>query len=278
MLGTTDTYRAYENEDQFGDDFVRLVGGLGRYKGAVGAGDDAAKYFSGLKAGGYAEDPGYIQKGIAATNMVRSAAGGSPVRGDAQRSWMDQNPQSTGLTPPPPPRSTFAAINDTVIDTGNAVAGLVKAGSDLVSPGNALSRFIEEDIIKSGQDKQSDYKKALNQELAENLQSADGELNKAGVQLSHMATRDPLGTLGSIFGNIGPFALMGKGMQALKLAEGVRTAVAMGVGGGLTAGEVRGNIWEKIKSTPDEDLQKASEAYQAMRKGGASEDEAKREF
>jgi hypothetical protein len=185
-------------------------------------------------------------------------------------------------------RTWFDAVNDTVVDTANAATGLVKAGVDLVSPDGSASEALDR-FIKYGQETQSDKKKALRQQLGEKLKETgenDGttsgrwsaELSKAGTYLKHAFIEDPLGTLGEIAGNIGPFALLGKGMQAANLSNGVRTAVASGVGAGLTAGEVRGNIWERISSTKDEELKAASPVYAALRESGMSEAEAKKDL
>lgn len=58
MTGSRDKYRAYESPDAFATDFAGLIGR--KYKGAVGAGTDAAKFTAGLQ--GYAEDPNYAAK------------------------------------------------------------------------------------------------------------------------------------------------------------------------------------------------------------------------
>ncbi|WP_439684869.1 Mannosyl-glycoprotein endo-beta-N-acetylglucosamidase-like domain-containing protein [Cupriavidus oxalaticus] len=58
MTGSRDKYRAYESPDAFAEDFAGLIGR--KYKGAIGAGTDAAKFTAGLK--GYAEDPNYAAK------------------------------------------------------------------------------------------------------------------------------------------------------------------------------------------------------------------------
>jgi hypothetical protein len=62
MTGSRDKYRAYESPDAFASDFAGLIGR--KYKGATGAGSDAAKYLAGLQ--GYAEDPNYAAKVTAA--------------------------------------------------------------------------------------------------------------------------------------------------------------------------------------------------------------------
>lgn len=72
MTGSNDAYRAYATPDAFGSDFADLISR--RYKGAVGAGADANKFGTALKAGGYAEDPAYVSKLAGATNLVRKFA------------------------------------------------------------------------------------------------------------------------------------------------------------------------------------------------------------
>ncbi len=71
MTGSVDSYRAYGTTEDFGEDFSRLLG-KSRYAGALGT-KDAKSYFSGLKAGGYAEDPNYVSKGVQAAAMVAKA-------------------------------------------------------------------------------------------------------------------------------------------------------------------------------------------------------------
>ena len=66
--GSRDNYRQYASVDEFADDFANLVGN-GRYKAVAGS-PDAQTYFNNLKAGGYAEDPAYAQKGAAAAKMA----------------------------------------------------------------------------------------------------------------------------------------------------------------------------------------------------------------
>lgn len=171
-----------------------------------------------------------------------------------------------------PKRNLFAKANDTVIEAGNAAAGLVKAGVDLVAPDSSASKSIG-DFIQSGQEKQSDWKKAQRQQMQTDLSNASGELDKAGVYARHALVEDPLGTLGQIAGNIGPFGVAGKAMQGLSAVQ--KTAATMGLSGGLTAGEVRGNIYDKISNTPDADLISSSPEYAQLRESGVSEQDAK---
>lgn len=73
MTGSRDAYRQYNSVDDFVADKVRLLG-TERYKGVPGA-KNAEAYFTGLKAGGYAEDPDYVAKGVSASDMVRRTMG-----------------------------------------------------------------------------------------------------------------------------------------------------------------------------------------------------------
>ncbi|MBY4730736.1 glucosaminidase domain-containing protein [Cupriavidus pauculus] len=72
MTGSNDAYRSYASPSAFGSDFADLISR--RYRGAVGAGADANKFATALKAGGYAEDPAYVSKLAGATNLVRKFA------------------------------------------------------------------------------------------------------------------------------------------------------------------------------------------------------------
>lgn len=68
MTGSRDKYRAYESPEQFANDYVSLI--EKRYPNAIGAGDDPVRFASALKAGGYAEDPNYVRKVVAAYDMT----------------------------------------------------------------------------------------------------------------------------------------------------------------------------------------------------------------
>lgn len=71
MTGSRDKYRQYGSVDEFADDFSRLLKNK-RYSGAIGA-NDPETYFSILKQGGYAEDPGYVEKGKRAALLAGEA-------------------------------------------------------------------------------------------------------------------------------------------------------------------------------------------------------------
>jgi len=66
--GRVDSYRAYKNPDEFGNDFAGVIERV--HKGALNSGEDASRYFGSLKKSGYAEHPKYVDSGIKATKMV----------------------------------------------------------------------------------------------------------------------------------------------------------------------------------------------------------------
>ena len=77
MTGSVDSYRAYDTPDAFGEDFKKLLDKK-RFAGAKGT-DNARDYFSALKKGGYAEDPNYVNSGVAAAAMAARARSVTPM-------------------------------------------------------------------------------------------------------------------------------------------------------------------------------------------------------
>ncbi|MEP7311675.1 MAG: glucosaminidase domain-containing protein [Pseudomonadota bacterium] len=55
-------FRAYSSPEECLQDYASLLGGNGRYAGALGTGSDAAAFAGALQRGGYATDPDYAQK------------------------------------------------------------------------------------------------------------------------------------------------------------------------------------------------------------------------
>ena len=66
---SNDLYRVYDTPEEFAEDYVEFLSKNKRYKGALGS-SNAQEFFTGLKKGGYATDPKYIQSGVAITNDV----------------------------------------------------------------------------------------------------------------------------------------------------------------------------------------------------------------
>lgn len=72
MTGSRDRYRAYPTPDAFADDYVSLI--QRKYPGAMNAQNPQA-FATALQAGGYAEDPRYVDKVTQAARMAGSAPG-----------------------------------------------------------------------------------------------------------------------------------------------------------------------------------------------------------
>lgn len=96
MTGSVDSYRAYDSADGFGDDFIKLLKNK-RYSGVQGA-QTPEEYYDALKKGGYAEDPNYVNKGVAAANAARRAMG-TPMPPDAQHNINERNATHVTVEP-----------------------------------------------------------------------------------------------------------------------------------------------------------------------------------
>jgi hypothetical protein len=87
-LGRTDKYRAFETPEAFGAHFVDLI--KRKYPNVVGAGDDAVKFATALKEGGYAEHPEYINSLVNTIQSVRKQPNSANLVATATTS--DANP------------------------------------------------------------------------------------------------------------------------------------------------------------------------------------------
>ncbi|MEN9706074.1 MAG: hypothetical protein RLZZ393_1953, partial [Pseudomonadota bacterium] len=268
MLGTVDKYRAYDTPEAFAEDYANLIGSNPRYRGAVGAGSDISRFVQGMVQGGYAEDPKYGQKLAQAFDMVSGAelpeARGQQTAPQEEEFDIDASPLSPKAKGGAPKRNAFAIANDTVVNTINAGVGLLKAVPDLVLPGNPISNALE-GFIKSGQENQSDWQKIQNRRLQNQLERADGEIDKVAVWAKHVATVDPLSLVSDFAGNFGVFKAIGLGLKAAGLGVNAIRHTLEVLGGTMAAGEVRGNIYDKIQELKDSDLQANSPVYQEMR-------------
>lgn len=136
-----------------------------------------------------------------------------------------------------PKRSLFAVANDTVIEAANAAAGTVGAISDFVVPGNRVSKFIDESIIKPGEASQSDAVKADKERFRSRMEAADGIGDELGAVGSYLADA-PLQALAQAAGS---FVVPGgaiKGTQALAKVAGAGAAgvTRAGLAGGVAVG------------------------------------------
>ncbi|MGL6072164.1 glycoside hydrolase family 73 protein [Craterilacuibacter sp.] len=66
-----ESFRAYPGYEAAFDDYARLLSSNPRYRGALGAGSDAAAFARSLASGGYATDPDYARKLTRVVDSVR---------------------------------------------------------------------------------------------------------------------------------------------------------------------------------------------------------------
>lgn len=141
QTGSKDSYRKYDSPDAFADDYVQLI--KSKYPKAVGSGDDATKFASALKNGGYAEDQHYTPKVVAAS----AAVGKTPLQ-KAQASqdddWSSQitlNPVADDKTASETPQPTRAQQDARGLGLGTrAVAE--GAASPLTFLGDTLNKGV----------------------------------------------------------------------------------------------------------------------------------------
>jgi flagellar protein FlgJ len=93
-----EAFRVYASLNEGFSDYVRLVSGQARYRGALTA-DTAEGYLRGLEAGGYATDPAYAEKVLA---IVRRGLPGrtDQVTGTAADNNMEQSAASADVAGP----------------------------------------------------------------------------------------------------------------------------------------------------------------------------------
>lgn len=166
-----------------------------------------------------------------------------------------------------PTRSLMAVANDTVIEAANAVAGGVGSVADFVSPGNRVSKFIDENIVRPGEESQSDAVKAEKQRFQNEVQAADGiggELAAVGGYV----LRNPLQAAAQA---VGSFAVPGaaiKGGSLMARAAGLnaaRAGVAGGVGAGaaLSGGDAAGTAYDLVKQAGGSEEEAVAAAREA---------------
>lgn len=164
---------------------------------------------------------------------------------------------------PPKPRTLATVANDTVIEVANAAAGGVASIGNFIKPGNAASGWIDKNIIKAGEDAQSDVVKASKQKFRQEVESADGISGELGA-VGKYIVQNPLLAAAQAAGSFAGPGLAVKGASGLgamaKLApKGIeyagRAAGAM-TGAAMAGGDAAGN------------------AYDLSSKAGATEDQA----
>lgn len=152
-------------------------------------------------------------------------------------------------------------VNDKVVGTVNAGAGIAKTLADLVSPGGTISRNID-GFIQGGKDIMTPERQAA--DASYNLQLAQAKANGGtgiGVMAQHYK-QNPSVLIEDGVGNALPFLLTGG------------TLGAAGLGAASGAGTVRGGIYDNTQALDDTYLQNNNADYRTLRKT-LSESQAK---
>lgn len=170
----------------------------------------------------------------------------------------------------PKSRGLMAVANDTVIEAANAVAGGVKSVGDFVAPGNAVSSFIEDRIIKPGEASQSDVVKAEKARYAADMEAADGAGDEI-LATGRYVLRSPLisaaqaaGSLALPAGAVKGGALMAKALGAAPAAL-TNAGLAGGAvaGAALSGGDAAGTAYELVKRAGGTDEEATAAARKA---------------
>ena len=183
-----------------------------------------------------------------------------------------------------PERGVMGAINDNVIEIANAAAGGVKSISDMISPGNRVSQFIDENIIKAGEEAQSDQVKAEKRFLRQDLENAQGAGDEISAYLGYVA-RNPGLAISQVAGSFaipglasaGAAGLAGRGALAAGSSKEVARRLSTGFGlggasvasGAMAGGDAAGNAYELVKRTPKSVLEQNAEYQELAQSMGA---------
>lgn len=160
-------------------------------------------------------------------------------------------------------RTALEATNDTVIEVANAAAGGVSSAANFIKPGNAVSGWIDKNIIQAGEAKQSPVVQAEKQRFKQEVDGADGVMDELGAVGGYIVRNPVLAAAQAAGSFVGPGAVV-KGAGALGRAAGLgakgveRAAQAGGVAAGaaMAGGDAAGT------------------AYDLAKNAGATEDEA----
>ena len=163
----------------------------------------------------------------------------------------------------PKPRNLAAVANDTAIEVANAAAGGVSAAANFVKPGNAVSGWIDKNIVKAGEDAQSDVTKAAKQQFRQDVENADGVMGELGA-VGRYVVENPLLSAAQAAGSF-----VGPGV-AVKAAGFAGKAAQLGAKGIERAGRAGGVAAGAAMAGGDA----AGTAYELSSKAGATEDQA----
>jgi hypothetical protein len=226
MLGTSDNYQAYDSPEQFGNGYARLI--ATRYSGAVGAGSDAKQVATALKGGGYAQDPQYASKIVAATNEVRNANNapidasqvkwddGSQAGPDPSKVKWDDGP------PPAPPMGFMDQLGRQLGLTARAAGhGIADALGTVANPMNAVVNTIGQAIGHNPH--LQDVNAVLGNMIDRATPNPQGGVENA-VQGMGSAMANPLNAL--VAGAVGPATGVSSGIVKGAIAGGAQAGMS----------------------------------------------------
>ena len=164
---------------------------------------------------------------------------------------------------PPKARTLGAVANDTVIEVANAAAGGVSSAANFFKPGNAVSGWIDKNIVKAGEDSQSDVTKAAKQQFRDEVENADGVMGELGA-VGKYVVQNPLLSAAQAAGSfVGPgLAVKATGFAGKAAQLGAKGVERAGRAGGVAAGAAMAGG------------DAAGTAYELSTKAGATEDQA----
>lgn len=164
------------------------------------------------------------------------------------------------LNPPPKKRTLAAIANDTVIEVANAAAGGVSSAANFIRPGNAVSGWIDKNIVQAGEASQSDAVKAEKQRFQQDVANADGVMGELGAVGRYVVNNPLLSAAQAVGSFVGPGAAV-KGGRTLASIAGLNAARG-GLAGGAAAGAAMAGG------------DAAGTAYELSTKGGATDEQA----
>lgn len=244
MTGSVDAYRTYGSADEFADDFAGLVGR--RYQSAVGSGQDAQRFFSALKANGYAEDPEYVAKGTKAAQMAAAAMG----KGNTQEKMPLLALTAGEAKKVDGERSTAQAAKDVGIGFAAGVTGGVGALASVFGADNAVARTMD-DASKDLMDAQSPQRKAERAQRQQKIQDAEASGSSWEEIKAYAGSMGdaPVETIVGAIGSSAPTLLAalipgGQAGAAMWIARGAQ--LVMGAAQGT--GAVKSSIYEAVEN------------------------------
>lgn len=266
MTGSRDRYRQYTSINDFGSDYADLI--ERRYGSAIGAGQDAARYAEALKAGGYAEDPAYVEKMARAAEMVRGAGVGLGEGWNGAPAGATQQGGAVSLEPDSFLASGFEALeqrdrqeaaDESPISTsfGRGIEGLKHNAGLMVDNALGDSESIAERIRYKREWDRMNPAPSSSQAFMADFDALDDD-SLAGVLGA--ALRNPTGALNQMVEQT-PNSLPGLALQVpVMIASGALTATGWGAPLGIAlqgAAAFIGNVLPEGGAFIEEELSKS---------------------